>query len=698
MAGVLLILLLCGWTGYGIFRLAGPRESRVDVPGGLFAFVLSGILLNGWMALVAAELGFFLAHTFLVVSAAIGLVGWLVGRCRGGHLRWEDSWWGEHLFIGLLLVVMGLLYFRPHEFIFGGADAGVYVNLGANIARTGQWLIHDPDLAAVPPETYPMFFREHPPYMIPRYNYLPGFYVSDDGAQTIIPQFYPLHPVWLAVAHGLGGVWANLYMTPLWGMLGVLAFYFAVREAFEPRLAAVAATVLALTPTQVWFARYPTSEVLTQFLLFGGLWAFARFVRRSENWAAAVSGVALGQVMLARVDTYFLLGLLPVYAAYLYLQRRLGRRFWLLAGPMLVLTLHSFLHAVFQGWPYFYNVYFAGRFFTGPKVAILAAGLLAAGLGFLLVERAVHRSKGMRRLEIVWKIGLIVAAVFLVLLAAYAYFLLPLRADPSRASLYWYGGNTIPDVEPYNMVRLGWYLSRPGLALGVLGIALIVSRSINERTWMMVGIGIFFSLLFIYRTFNNPHHIYVMRRYVPVVIPTFALGMAYAALYPARWGKTGRILAIGLAAGVILLMLYKGQVMIPQVDYKGAVEQFRSLADLIPHNAVILFNDDEPVGAAGVFGTPLAFLEGYTVLDLREEHLDLKCLDTLVVDWQSAGRPVVVIEGTSPVSGLCDRWGCQPLGRVRFDLRVLEHSYDHWPVRIVPYQPNLTLYLVEQVH
>lgn len=694
MIAVLLIVLLCGWMGYGILRLVQPRETRFNLMEGFFAFVLIGCLLNGWVALLAAELGFFSAYALMIASVVVGFVGWLVGRCRGGGFRWEGSWWGEYLLIGLLVVGMGVLYFRPHEFIFGGADAGVYINLGANVARTGRWLIHNADLAAIPSEAYPMFFRQHPPYMIPRYNYLPGFYVSDEGAQTVIPQFYPLHPVWLAVAHSLGGIWANLYMTPLWGMLGVLAFYFAVREAFEPRLAIVAATVLALTPTQVWFARYPTSEVLTQFLLFGGLWAFARYVRRNENWAAVVSGAALGEVMLARVDTYFLLGVLPVYAAYLYLQRQLNRRFWLFAGPMLVLALHSLLHALFQGWPYFYNVYFAGRFFTSYRMAILVAGLLVAGSGFLVAVRVARRPGGMERLEAIWKAGLIATAIVLVVLAAYAYFLRPLQADPSRASPYWYGGNTIPDVEPYNMVRLGWYLSRPGLALGVLGIALIVARQINRYTWMVVSVGVFFSLLFLYRTFNNPHHVYVMRRYVPAVIPTFALGMAYAALFPARWRKIGRVLAAGLGTAIILLMPYKGQVMIPQVDYKGAVEQFQALASLVPENAVVLFNDDEPVGAAGVFGTPLAFLEGRTVLDLREEHLDLEALDALVADWQRAGRPVVVIEGSSPVSGLCDRWKCWLLGQARFDLRVLEHSYDHWPIRVVPYQPILTIYRV----
>jgi 4-amino-4-deoxy-L-arabinose transferase-like glycosyltransferase len=697
MVTVILLLLVGIWTGYGVSRLIGPRRAKVEPLGGLFAFALTGILLTGWVALVMAEAGCFSASVLLIGNIVVGLVGWLIGQRRKAHWEWESLWWGEPVLIGLLMLMMGVLYFRPHEFIFGGADAGVYVNLGANIARTGKWLIHIPELAAIPRDAYPMFFREHPPYFIPRYNYLPGFYVPDSGAQTVIPQFYPLHPVWLAIAHGIGGIWANLYMTPLWGMLGVLAFYFAVREAFDRRLAAVAATLLALTPTQVWFARYPTSEVLTQFLLFGGLWAFARYERDGEGWAAVLAGVALGEVMLARIDTYFLIGVLPAYAAYLRLRRQLNRRFWWFAGPMLVLMLHSLLHARFQGWPYFYNVYLAGHAFTPARLSLLAGGLVILGVIFSLADRGVTRPNGWVRLARIRRVGLYVVAVMLVFLAAYAYFLRPLQADPTRASPYWYGGNTIPDVEPYNMVRLGWYLSRPGLALGVLGMAAIVSRKVNRRTWMIIGIGLFFSVLFLYRTFNNPHHVYVMRRYVPAVIPTFALGIAYAALLPANWRRIGEVASAGLVVALAGLMVYKGQVMIPQVDYQGAVEQFRRFAELVPQDAIVLFNDDEPVGAAGVFGTPLAFLEGRAVLDLREDHLDLGLLDVLVEGWQAAGRPVVVVEGSSPVGGLCGRWECRPLGHFQFDLRVLEHSYDHWPTQVVEYKPKLEAYLVVQM-
>ncbi|GIV75561.1 MAG: hypothetical protein KatS3mg049_4117 [Caldilinea sp.] len=696
MVVVILILLVCIWTGYGISRLLGPRRTQIDPLSGLFVFALIGISLTGWVALVMAEVGYFSAGVLLAGNIIIGLVGWLIGQRRKTRWEWENLGWSEPTLIGLLVLTMGLLYFRPHEFIFGGADAGVYVNLGANIARTGKLLIHIPDLAALPQEAYPMFFREHPPYLIPRYNYLPGFYVSDSGAQTVIPQFYALQSVWLALAYGIGGIWANLHMTPLWGMLGVLAFYFAVREAFDRRLALVAGILLALTPTQIWFARYPTAEVLTQFLLFGGLWAFARYERKGERWAAVLAGVALGEVMLARIDSYFLLGILPVYAGYLRLRRRLDRHFWWFAGPMLALAIHSLFHAWFQGWPYFHNTYLTASLLITPvRLLLLTGGLVILGIVFFFAGRAFSHSVKLERLTRAWQVGLYMVAVMLVLLAAYAYFLRPLQANPTDVFPYWYGGNTVPDVEPYNMVRLGWYLSRPGLALGVLGIAVIVSRKVNRYTWMIIGIGLFFSILLLYRTFNNPHHVYVMRRYVPAVIPTFVLGIAYAALMLTNWRRFGKVASAGLALALAGLMVYKGQVMIPQVDYQGAVEQFHHFAESLPLDAVVLFNDNEPIGAAGVLGTPLAFLEGHTVLDLREEHLNLGLLDGLVDDWQAAGRPVVVVEGSSPVGGLCGRWECQSLGQFQFDLRVLEHSYDHWPTQIIPYRLGLNVYLVQ---
>ena len=695
---VMVVLGVCIWMGYGLFQFLSPRSFRLDLAGGLFVFGLAGALALGWVGLVAAEVGVFSAVALAAIGLAVGTAGWLAQRRRGARVTLDraDTPRVEIVFLIGLIVLMAMLYMRPHEFIFGGADAGVYVNLGAQLARSGRWLIHDPDLAALPPADYAMFFREQPPYLRPQYYYLPGFYVSDAGAATILPQFYPLHAIWLAFAQGVGGLAANLSMTPLWGMLGVLAFYLAVREAFDRQVAAVGAVLLALTPTQVWFARYPTAEVLTQFLLFSGLYAFARYARHGERWSAALAGLALGQVMLARIDTYFLLGIPIGYAAYLRLRRRLDQRFLFFAVPMLAMAAHSLAHGVWQAWPYMYNTFLVGGTLTPVRLAAMAGGLLGGAAAFLAVDRWVGRCPDWAaRVEPAWRGARLVLSVGLVLLALYAYLGLPLTSDPNRQSPYWYGQNTIPDVEPFNFVRLGWYLSPLGLALGVLGFAAILHAEISERTWPIIGVCIFFSILFVYRTFNNPHHVYVMRRYVPAVVPAFALGMAYTARRVSRWRSGGAILATGLVIVQMCLMVYAQRVMFVQVDYRGGVAQFEHFAKSVPTNAIVIFDENMPVGPSAIYGTPLAYLKGYTVLGLRGDQLDPVRLDALIRGWLDAQRPIVVVDTSTRVAKLCGRWQCSHLGTTRFDLPVLEASYEHKPVSIVYQQETLELYRVE---
>jgi len=695
---IVIVPILVIWTGYGLFQLLGPRSLRVEFYAGLFILGLTGILAIGWIGLIAAELGLFSAGVITVLGALVGATGWLVQRRRGSRIALDRSNIRvvEIIFLVSLMVLMGLLYLRPHEFIFGGADAGVYVNLGAQLARSGSWLIHNPDLAAIPAADYPMFFREQPPYLRPQYYYLPGFYVAESGAATILPQFYPLHAIWLALAHGLGGLSANLYMTPLWGILGVLAFYLAVRESFDRGLAALAAVLLALTPTQVWFARYPTAEVLTQFLLFSGLYAFARYARYDEKWSAVLAGLALGQVMLARIDTYFLLGIPLGYAAYLRLRRKLDQRFLFFVVPMLAMAVHSLVHGIWQARPYMYNTF--GGLLTPAHVAMLGGGLLIFAMVFVVMDKLVTRYPDWRvRLQTVWRTTQLVVSIVLVLLAIYAYFILPLYSDPARQTLYWYGQHTIPDVEPFNFVRLGWYLSPLGLALGVCGIATLIRRDISERTWLIASVGVFFSILFVYRTFNNPHHVYVMRRYVPAVIPTFTLGIAYAAWSLTSWRRVNHLVATGLVASQLAWMVYSARIMFFQVDYQGGVAQFDRLAGMIPADAVVVFNENQPVGSGAVYGTPLAYLKGYTVLSLRGDHVDHARLDALVNGWLAAQRPVVVIDTPARVEGLCDRWQCSLLGVAQFDMHVLESSYYHFPKLVVKYRERLELYQVDEV-
>ena len=76
-------------------------------------------------------------------------------------------------------------------------------------------------------------------------------------------------------------------------------------------------------------------------------------------------------------------------------------------------------------------------------------------------------------------------------------------------------------------MRLGWYLGPAGIALGVAGMCWMLVKDLNRRTVFLLGTGLFFSLLYLWRIQANPHQIYAMRRYVPVVLPFFIITAAY---------------------------------------------------------------------------------------------------------------------------------------------------------------------------
>lgn len=658
----------------------------------IFISLLFGLCLTGWLGLVLVEGGWFsLLRLLGLVAIYCLLMGWLL---RGQSVPWRATWVRGDRWTWLLLgvtLLAALLYFHPHEHILGGADAGVYVNLGQHIVRSGALPFHDPELAALDPATYPALFRSQPSYLITRYIQFPGFYLSDDQAGLVIPQFYPLHPVWLAIFNSVGGVRASLYVTPLWGVLATLAVGLTAATLFGRRTGVLAATLLAISATQIWFARYPTSEALTQLLLFGGIYAFSHYVADEAPEMGLLAGLTLGQVMLVRLDTYFLLAIPLLWVAYLRLTRRLGRRHVVFWGPFLILSLHSLAHGLLQSWPYLYNSYH-WQWVQLPLPALAAAGGIAV-VGFLGLDAwAGGRQGRLSRLARWSSRGAQVLAVLVVLAAFYAYFIRPRQADPAATIAYWYSDSAFPYVEPHNLPRLGWYLSPLGIALAVLGAWWMLRHDWSERTALLLGVGLFFSSLYIQNSRNNPHHIYVMRRYVPAVMPAFTVAAAYAI---ARWWRRQdywRWLALPVAVAQVALLLYNARTVLPQVNHRGLVDQLSPWAESLDPQAVVLFNDERPVSSGATVGTPLRYLFGRTVFDLQEQHVTGEILAGLVRSWQAQGRPVLIAVGAHGVREPFAEWPLVPLPGLQLDTTLMESSYQHPPRRVRRFRLSLELY------
>ena len=210
--------------------------------------------------------------------------------------------------------------------MMGGKDPGTYMNEGIQIGQRGSLMIHDPTLAALPEEFRPMFLTGGPEEIEQGLHQgvrFMGFFVADRSRGDVMGQFPHAFPCWIAIGYNLDGLSGARRAVGAWAILGLLAVYFAGAR-FAGRVPAfVGALLLGINVAEVWYARYPNSEVMQQALLFAAFLALARAYRDDDRFFAPLAGVLLGSVMFVRLDSLVVLG---VIAAGLLLLVADGKR------------------------------------------------------------------------------------------------------------------------------------------------------------------------------------------------------------------------------------------------------------------------------------------------------------------------------------------------------------------------------------
>ncbi|MCP4423778.1 MAG: hypothetical protein GY803_04735, partial [Chloroflexi bacterium] len=656
-----------------------------------------GVIVIGWLAFVLAELGKFSILTLTLLWGGLSLSLFL--QMRRNQVGWRPvcvppkdkrlfsflPGWVEYAALGVWLATAVILFLRPHQFITGGADAGVYVNLGANIARTGRILIQDDILASLPTDLYPAFLRWQPHTVSP-YYILPAFFVIGEPVGAITPQFYHLHPTWQAVAYSLGdgnftSIQGELVLPGLWAILSSVAIYLTARRIAGWETALLALAGLTLNALQIWFARYPTTETLTQFLLWAGLWSLSVWLEdtQSRPFWGLLAGLALGQSFLVRIDMLFVLPILGLFSVWLWARDGWKRAYNWFFLPLLLLVLHSLIHALWQSHPYFFELFgFALRLLRINWIIPVAAGIF--GLSLLMgLSRYRRQLAQMSRYQRPFLGSL---ALAFIIWGIYGWFIRPYLGE----ALVWndpYSASTIPKFDHENLLRLGWYLSPIGVWLGIIGIGLLIWR-VNRKTAVTLSVTLLITLIYIANIRANPHQIYAMRRYVPAVMPLFIIGAAYFL----GW-LFGRKNIWASSVALILTLAWLGgfgwlaRGFISQVDYKGILPQFSQFDDQIPPGSILIFNDSAPVGQGDFIGTPLRFLKGYNVLTLRDPNaLDKQQFAQTLRQWQAQGYAVYWLNVPSGFEWPLSNWPLHEAGAYNIQTIALEGVYNHRPSKL----------------
>ena len=692
----LLTLLNLG-TGFGLLALLAPLKFRqkLDPLERLLSMLGAGVLANSLLGLLLADAGVYASWLLLVgalVLAAAGFFRQSRRKEQGGSTalsslavpftQWTLPGRVEYLLVALWLAGATLIYFRPHEIMWGGADAGVYINLGAYLEQQGTLVVKDELLAELPPELYPTFLRTMPDGT---FFWSSGFLVTDQTGR-IWPPFYHLHVVWLAAGFALGGVAGALQLTPYWALLATFAIYLVARRLLKGSphgwwLALGAVGSLAITAIQVWFARYPTSEMLTQFLFWFGLWAFIVWGEDEyeDGTLAYLAGGAWGTTFLVRIDTFFVWIIPAVLAVYLIGEKRWQRsQLWFFA-PLVILPMYATWHALVFARPYFDNIYGYALAVAWQQFWWL---LPIMGLAGLLVLVLLRRGGLFTLLTRFWGTGRYLILIGGVALALYAWFLRP-RLGSALEYVNPWDNVTVQQWNHMNLRHLGWYMSAPAVFLAIAG-ALRLWWDLQRRTWAMVLLGTIFALFYLWNIRSNGIHMYALRRYVPIVIPFFVL----SAILLFDW-LLQRSQTLYRLAGWLLLMVWLAGIawtsrgFLSQTNYQTMPAQFESLVAQFPENAIFLFNQARPVDLGDHLSVPLNLIYGhhaFTVQNLTGSQADL--LMQTLARWQEEGWEIYWVELSEPnPSPLApENLSFESTFELRFT--VLESTYDRKPVNI----------------
>jgi hypothetical protein len=679
-------------SGLVLFLLPGllilacwPRQEQEKTPADEAAFwvVALSVFVSAWVALILAELGTFGLTRAAAVVLGVSLLGALVaaGRRRLGW-AFPRPRLAAMIPAALLLVLALLLDARPGRYIVGGRDPGAYVAAMALIARTGAVAFEDPVVRAIPPEDLELFFR-HPdrPEAFSWTRFM-GFDLERPQTGRVLPQFFHLFPAFGAYLFAAMGTKGALATPAVFGVLGTLGLYFAARRLAGPRVAFLAALLLTVNVLQVWFARFPASETVSQLLMLVAFLAVARFEETRAPVFAALTSAVLGLSLLVRIDSLLVVLPLGLYLGHRLARRQLDRRTFLaFVLPFAVLAAHAAFHAAFFARKYFLQVA-TRRYWNLPPLlwmAVAAAGIALLALAWRLGPRiaawAEQRDRDLRS----------AAALGIVLLAAYAYFVRPALsawaggdgnvasarlADPAWLQAFGFHRLAAHDAQAF--LRLGWFVTPLGLLVGTLGFARLVREA--DRRWLLPLLcAATFAGFYLYKIRVWNDYFFAMRRVLPVILPVLLLGAAYLLVRMAARGRLGRIVAASAGAALVVSFAADTARIARFVDWANSVEFVRDVARRFGSADVVLFEQPKSIH---LLSLPLWAHHGVNALQLARFDPDPERLNHLVRAWRGRYRNVYFVH--TPRTDLCGLF----LERVQpfsFGTYEWERSYERPP-------------------
>ena len=670
--------------------------------------LLGALVVTSVILLLTAQVGMFRIRFWLLLLAAFDLAVFFLEfvhwRRRSPGLRspicrlgWKDLWL-------LPLVVFAFwMMNRPAEYVATYRDPGEYVNIAVKLADSPSLRIRDPQFQNFNDREKQTLFLREPLERAPFPEVLPGFYLAEPQKGELLPQYFHLYPLWLAVCFKLWRFEGIFLFNVLLGSFSVMLVVNLTEQLFSSRIAGWAAgLLLASNAGQVWICRSPFSEILAQAFLLGGLSLLALATRTRHKGLMVLAGSAFGLSLFVRIDSVLILAGLGI----LFVGADAHRRWFFL--PLVGFAAWSALHVWLFSFPYYFHAFQTVQSASPSRAmtALLAGGIILFGIVVYWRRRSADaqavavtsdesRSPAARR----W---FPVAAMLLFgLVLVYGVFVRPhLESARQVVPMPLPHSGTVPLYNEINCLRLSWYVTPIGLGLACLGVLLVIPRMVVGGVsilWPFAAVFGLFASFYLYKSQAFPDNYWVIRRYVEIVIP----GCLILACFALEWlsqrfsrapARSGLVLPV-----LIYLMVLGGELrsfsgLLKEQELPGTLRQLEVLAGLNRDADVLLL---EQGVFQDFFSAPLKFIFQKTVYPLAPLELDGAALATLVKNWHQQGKRIHLL-GSEEHTAVRGGW-LQFLPRQRFDFKtqVVEPAYERLPKTMMDLKYGLQIYEVQ---
>lgn len=350
------------------------------------------------------------SHQFSANVALLGgtlLVGVVMVLCS-----WKVAFPAWKCDRTLLVIMLLAVFFRatPSLFVLGGRDEGVYVSMSAAYERNGSTFITDPVRTVLSKDERALYDFKNISMAADAKNVggyvankmeghvVPGIYIQRRADSRYYFQFYPLHPLWMAMAARVCGAEARVYSVVWFSLLTILIFFhFAVELSDGNRTAGyVMALLLAVNPAHAFFSKFPTSESVSLFFSSAGFYYLLKYYKRAIQGTLVPAYLILSAGLLACLFFNHVAGMyyLPLFIVLLLLlllhtplqpiQKHLCRYCMVVIGSLGGATLYGYYYT----YSYVRDIYnMAGRPLVGAVTALFPfpAGITIAILVGLVI-------------------------------------------------------------------------------------------------------------------------------------------------------------------------------------------------------------------------------------------------------------------------------------------------------------------------